>query len=199
MSNASFQYFRGELNGSGMKTVLKALSLAEKAHMGALRKDNTTPYIEHPLKVAAILYDLGIKDENILATAVLHDVLEDSEDEFIKAKLHDTFNSTIRDAVLALSKPKGYNNMMYYDRISKNEIAILVKLADRTHNLTTISNFSEAKKAAYVKETKEFIYPLIHNAQHDHYEYASQLRILDLWIESLIEVLEPYMRKEDGE
>lgn len=78
MSKASFEVFRGELMGANMQLVLKALAIAEEAHEGVLRKDGQTPYIEHPTKVAAMLYDLGCRDEVILAAAILHDVVEDT-------------------------------------------------------------------------------------------------------------------------
>jgi len=199
MSKTSFELFRGKLMGAEKYTALKAFALAEKAHEGVFRKDNVTPYIEHPVKVASLLFELGIRDDDILAVALLHDVLEDSEDEQLKAKLIATFSSKIVSAVLALSKPKGYNNVLYYEGIQNNEIATLVKLADRTHNLSTLFNFSEVKKAKYLKETEDFVYPLIKYAQHTYYEYASQLRMFDLWIESLVRNIEPYMKKEDGE
>ena len=193
MSKASFELFRGKLMGANKYTALKALSVAEKAHEGVMRKDGITPYIEHPVKVASLLFELGIQDDNILAAALLHDVLEDCKDESIKQKVYTEFGSDISEAVVLLSKPKDYDNKVYYDGISKNVIATLVKLADRTHNLSTLYNFIEEKKAKYLKETINFVYPLIHYAQHEYYQYSFAIRMFDLWIESIVKNLEPYM------
>lgn len=193
MSRESFSLFRGELLGAKMYTALKALSIAEEAHEGIMRKDGVTPYIEHPMKVASILYDLGITDEEVIATALLHDVIEDCEDNQIKLKIYTEFCASIGLAVTAVSKKKEYNNDEYYAEIKKYPNAILVKLADRCHNLSTLYNFTGEKKAKYIKETEDYIYPLIKYAQHTYYEYGSVLRTLDLWIETVVNNLKPYM------
>jgi len=195
MSKSSLELFRGKLIGAEKPLALKAFALAEEAHAGVMRKDGETPYIEHPVKVTSLLFELGIRDDKILAVALLHDVVEDCEDETIKKKLYETFSSEIIEAVMTLSKPKGYNNNLYYDKIKQNPIATIVKLADRTHNLSTLYSFSEVKKAKYIKETEDFVYPLIAYAQHHYYEYANQLRMFDLWIESIVKNLSPYLEK----
>ena len=199
MSKESFELFRGKLQGARKFIALKALSLAEDAHEGVMRKDGVTPYIEHPMKVCSLLFESGIKDETILAVALLHDVIEDCEDEAIKRKVTTSFSKQISDAVMILSKPKGYNNDLYYSKIKENYIATLVKLADRTHNLSTLYNMSESKKAEYLRETEKYVYPLIKYAQHKYYKYSNQLRMFDLLIEAIVKNVEPYMKYEDGE
>ena len=114
MSRESFNLFRGELLGAKMYTALKALSIAEEAHEGVMRKDGVTPYIEHPMKVASILFDLGITDEEVIATALLHDVIEDSKDHKIKSRVYNEFSGNIGLAVTAVSKNKDYNLIINY-------------------------------------------------------------------------------------
>lgn len=199
MSKESFQLFRGMLIGANKVLALKALTIAEEVHKGVMRKDGITPYIEHPVKVASLLFELGIQEDNILAIAILHDVLEDCKDEdreILRKRLYKTFDINVLFTVDRLSKSKDYNNDSYYSEIKKDPIAVLVKLADRTHNLSTLFNFSEEKKNKYIKETKEFIYPLIHYAQHTYYEFSYQLRMFDLWIESIVKNIEPYLKEE---
>lgn len=196
MSDASFQLFRGMLIGANKIEALKALSVAEKVHEGVMRKDGVTPYIEHPMKVASMLFELGIQDDNILAAALLHDVVEDYDKDkstSLLITLKSQFADEVIEAVMCLSKPKNYDNYTYYKGISENKIATIVKLADRTHNLSTLYTFSEEKKAKYIKETIDCIYPLIHHAQHTYYEWSYQVRMFDLWIESLVKNIEPYM------
>lgn len=197
MSNASYNLFRGKLMGADKPVALKALSLAEKAHEGVFRKDGITPYVEHPMQVAAFLFELGIQDDLILATALLHDVIEDCPDETIKQQIFTKFPKEVFEAVLILSKPKRYDNKVYYGNIQNNPIATLVKLADRAHNLSTLYNFTEVKKAKYLKETEEFVYPLIKYAQHNYYEYASAIRILDVFIDAIVENLKGYMTEAE--
>lgn len=108
MSRESFNLFRGELLGAKMYTALKALSTAEEAHEGVMRKDGVTPYIEHAMKVASILFDLGITDEEVIATALLHDVIEDSKDHKIKSRIYNEFSGNIGLASTAVSKNKVY-------------------------------------------------------------------------------------------
>ena len=195
MSKASFELFRGKLMGANKFIALEALSVAEKAHEGVFRKDNVTPYIEHPTKVASMLFELGIQDDEILAVALLHDVLEDCTDNEIILQVYQKFDERIVSAVSLLSKPENYNNDNYYKGILSNDIATLVKLADRTHNLSTLYNFTEEKKAKYIKETEDYVYPLIKEAQHKYYKYSCQLRMFDLWIESLVNNIKPYVNK----
>ena len=184
MSVASFNFFRGQLVGNSKITALKALSVAEEAHKGQFRKDGVTPYIEHPMKVASFLYTLGIRDDDILAIALLHDVIEDTT---IQAGdlLEKGFSKEIVSAVCLVTKKPDYKNEDYYKAISNNAYATIVKLADRAHNLSTLYNFKKEKKQKYLEETKTYILPLINKAQHTYYEYSDALRVLEVFIEAL--------------
>lgn len=181
--------------GANLTQALKALAVAEDAHAGVTRKDGVTPYIEHPMKVASILFDLGCRDENVLATAILHDTVEDTKitDMDLFSEKYDL--GPIATYVFRLTKTNFADNDEYYAEIRKEPIATIVKLADRAHNLSTLFNFTEEKKNKYLKETKDYIYPLITYAQHHYYEYSSLIRIFDLWIEAIVKNLEPYMEK----
>ena len=184
MSVASYNLFRGQLMGERKKVALSALSIAEKAHAGQFRKDGTTPYIEHPMKVASFLYTLGIRDDDILAVALLHDVLEDTQYD-ARDLLNAGMSNDVVSAVCILSKKPGYNNDDYYEKIFSNPVSTIVKIADRAHNLATLYNFDVEKKAKYLEETKNYIIPLINKAQHTYYQYSDALRVLELWIESI--------------
>ena len=189
MSKESFSLFRGQLMGAKKYIALKALSLAEKAHEGVMRKDKVTPYIEHPAKVASMLFELGIQDDNILATALLHDVLEDCKDGEITKQVFNDFPKEVSDAVFCLSKNNYRGNEEYYEAIQESPIATIVKLADRAHNLSTVDSFTDDKKKKYVAETIKYVYPLIKYAQHNYYELSCQIRMFDLWIEGLVKIL----------
>ena len=71
-----YTYIRGYASGAGMKQTLKALSFAREKHEGQKRK-NGDPYLIHPLIMACNALSLGIQDDNVVATILLHDVCED--------------------------------------------------------------------------------------------------------------------------
>ena len=71
-----YTYIKGFVTGAGMKENLKALSYAREKHSGQLRKSGQ-PYIVHPLTMACNAVSMGIKDDAVVATILLHDVCED--------------------------------------------------------------------------------------------------------------------------
>ena len=71
-----YTYIRGYASGAGMKQTLKALSFAREKHEGQKRK-NGDSYIIHPLIMDCNALSLGIQDDNVVATILLHDVCED--------------------------------------------------------------------------------------------------------------------------
>ena len=196
MSKASFELFRGQLLGAKLYLPLQALAVAEEAHEGVFRKDGVTPYIEHPMKVASLLFDLGCRDETVLSAAILHDVIEDSKITIIDLDNKyglPTGNGLLGD-VSRLSKNNYDTTEEYYAEIQKSPVATIVKLADRCHNLSTLYNFTDEKKIKYLQETETYVYPLIKYAQHHYYEYSSLVRIFDLWIESLVSNIKSCMK-----
>ena len=83
--------------------ILKATEFAANKHRGQFRKGNlNTPYINHPIKVAYILERAGINDEEVLAAAILHDVIEDTDVTYSDIK--NIFNERVADVVLEVSK-----------------------------------------------------------------------------------------------
>ena len=71
-----YTYLRGFASGAGMKETLKALSFAREKHEGQRRKSGE-PYIVHPLMMACNAVSIGIRDDAVIATILLHDVCED--------------------------------------------------------------------------------------------------------------------------
>lgn len=196
MSKYSYEVFRGQLIGSNLNLVLRALAVAKDAHEGQFRADKVTPYIEHPVKVAELLYDLGIRDEVILSAALLHDTLEDTALDYydLVAELGSREDKisiifAISDILKLVTKSDDYNAESYFEGIKNNIGATLIKLADRCHNLSTLY-LKPSIIEKYIKETKEYYYPLIAYAQNHYYEYSNVLRVFDLWINSLINTLE---------
>jgi GTP pyrophosphokinase len=118
----------------------KAMAIAEKAHAGQFR-DEGSPYIEHIKGVIKILQnEFDVQSDTVLSVAAMHDVLEDS-DMFTYEDINNMFGKPIADGVLLLSKSDG-QDIAEYMRAIKDAPGmswlILVKLADRIHNLRSL-------------------------------------------------------------
>ena len=139
------------------------------AKNGFVRKTGED-YFYHCLNTANILLENNIKDENTIATALLHDCLEDVKDctfDFI-VKLT---NENVANSVAKLTKKDGVdyknddNMNEYLNNILLNRDATMVKIADRMHNVSTMtSNYSETAKAQKRDETKKYFIPFVVDA-----------------------------------
>ena len=152
------------------KKFLQAFEFADKAHEGQLRKDNKTPYIVHPVQVVEILIGLHA-DEETLISALMHDVPEDTEYtiDYVK-KLFGERIAFLVDGVTKLSKVQYRDNMperqieslkKLFLHSSQDLRGILIKLADRLHNMKTLKNIKrEDKRLRIARETLEVYVPI---------------------------------------
>ena len=108
-----------------------AYNIAYEAHKGQVRKSGE-PYIIHPLCVAIILAELELDKETIVA-GLLHDVVEDTK-WTLKELEAEGFPTGVLEAVRLLTREKDVPYMAYIERLSGNQIARKVKLADLEHN-----------------------------------------------------------------
>ena len=125
-------------------------------HNGQTRKQGT-PYYTHPLQVAKILKDKGFCKEYQIV-GLFHDLLEDTDTTYEDILL--ITNKDIANAVKLLTKEKGYNMEEYIYNISNNELAKMVKIADRIHNLSEAYLASKSFQEKYIKETTKWYIPL---------------------------------------
>lgn len=123
-----------------------AARIAAEAHQGQTRWDKVTPYISHPAAVARILIERGF-DEDSIAAAWLHDVIEDTpltRDDLVKRGIPDY----VASAVEVLSKKDGQDYLDYILQVKADVIAKDVKIADIEHNM---SCFDKKKGSLYQK------------------------------------------------
>lgn len=134
----------------------KCIDFIKVKHAGQKRKQGT-PYYTHPLAVSNLLKEKGF-DEEYQVTGLFHDLLEDTdctEDEILELS-----NERVLEAVKLLTKTKGYIMAEYIGNIAKNNMARMVKLADRIHNLSEVQHISKQFKEKYIKETQEWFIDL---------------------------------------
>ncbi len=153
---------------TNVKLVQKAYEFANKNHEGQHRKSGE-PYIIHPLNVAYILATAGL-DEPTICAALLHDIVEDTKVTY--QDVVDIFGQEIADLVEGVTKltqfqqnitvkeqqVEDYRKMFL--AMGKDIRVILIKLADRLHNMRTLKFLSEDRQIAISKETMELYAPL---------------------------------------
>lgn len=188
-------YLRGYLIGKNCLIAAKALNIAERCHKGQVRKATGEPYVYHPVQVASLLASIGVEDDETLAAAILHDVLEDCriteielEDESIPRSVLRTVQFVTKDKFFE-KIPEEYEK--YYSEILTDPKACLVKVADRCHNLATMAHaFNKEKRSVYIKETKTYIIPLIRKARWMYPEIASKLYALKFFIDGICNLVD---------
>lgn len=126
-----------------MYRIIDAITLASKRHEGQVRR-NGTPYIYHPLTVAKMVAQAGY-DEKYIITAVLHDILEDTDTT--EDEIEELFGRDILAALLLVTRPEGMPEDEYVKGILKNDIASVVKNADKIHNLRDLPNTGKKGEA----------------------------------------------------
>ncbi len=147
----------------------KAYSMASKAHAGQIRFSGE-PYIMHPVAVARILFDLGMDHESLIA-ALLHDVVEDTD--ITLQDIEDTFGKDVANLVDGVTKlgkvPTATWEERQAENIRKMLIAmsqdirvIIIKLADRLHNMRTLEYMRPQKQIDKALETIEIYAPIAH-------------------------------------
>ncbi|TKV62063.1 bifunctional (p)ppGpp synthetase/guanosine-3',5'-bis(diphosphate) 3'-pyrophosphohydrolase [Nakamurella flava] len=150
-----------------VKVLQRAYEVAEKAHNGQFRRSGD-PYITHPLAVATILADLGM-DTTTLIAALLHDTVEDTP--YTLDSVRGDFGDEVAhlvDGVTKLDKVK-FGDATEAETIRKMIIAmaqdprvLVIKLADRLHNMRTMRFLPPDKQARKARETLEVLAPLAH-------------------------------------
>ena len=149
------------------KLIMKAYNLANEKHKEQKRSSGE-PYIIHPLNVAYILADIGL-DESTISAALLHDVVEDTD--VTDEQLRKEFGNEIADMVAGVTKlsniqfasveeqqAEDYRKMFL--AMGKDIRVILIKLADRLHNMRTLKFLRRDRQIANAKETMELYAPL---------------------------------------
>lgn len=155
------------LEPAEVKKVLRAHKFAARNHEGQFRQSGD-PYIVHPIAVACILADMHMDHESLMA-ALLHDVIEDTS--ATKTQLSWRFGKTVAELVDGVSKlseiefaskaeQQAENFQKMTLAMTKDIRVVLVKLADRLHNMRTLGVLRPEKRRRIARETLEIYAPL---------------------------------------
>ena len=174
-----------EYNSEEVEVIKKAYDYAKKLHEGQYRQSGE-PYINHPLNVAYILADMHA-DRDTICAGLLHDVLEDTE--ITKEDIAHDFNQNVANLVDGVTKLSKMNFSSKQDQnlantrkiitgITEDVRIIIIKLADRLHNMRTLQFKSEFKQKENALETMEIFVPLAYYI--GAYRIKSELEDLSL-------------------
>lgn len=194
------QYFKGFCKGKGFNKTLKAINIANVAHVEQQRKGGG-PFIMHPIQVAYSLSILGVLDDATLAAAVLHDVPEDCNDFPIEVlKERYGVSEEVLGLVSLLTKDEEQTLEEYYRGIKTNIKTILIKASDRAHNVSSMSGvFTKDKIKSYIKESRDFVLPMCKWGILHYPEYSEPLYCLRDGISNVIDAIEITMKSYEQE
>lgn len=166
---------KGYLPEEKIELVRRAFVIARDAHEGQTRSSGE-PYITHPVAVACIIAEMKLDHEAVMA-ALLHDVIEDTP--YTEEQLANEFGSSVADIVQGVSKldklkfrtrqeaqVENFRKMIL--AMTKDIRVVLIKLADRTHNMRTLGSLRPDKRRRIAKETLEIYSPLAHRLGIEH-------------------------------
>lgn len=159
-----YESVRERLGESALELIRRAYDLSEKMH-GDQKRLSGEPYIIHPLNVAGILNELRL-DESVLAAALLHDVVEDTE--YTKEEMVRDFGDEIAGLVEGVTKISEIKSQSKETEAAENirkmlvatiqdARVIIIKLADKTHNMRTLK-FQPPEKAARIAHETLSVY-----------------------------------------
>lgn len=215
----TYCFISGFAAGRNLIYTSKALPLARKMHNGQYRKGLVEvngelvrlPYLMHVLKVCSTLISLNlpIPDEEldiVCTCALLHDTLEDAEDYFphggVEYERDYGFPPIVGETIRLLSKHTGANEYelnAYFNSIKVSPIALLVKLADRSHNVEDLYNMKNIPK--YIKETRDYFLSkngICAYGKQNYPELANAITVLKAKILSLTEATEVIMQRQNA-
>ncbi len=196
-----YTYIRGFASALQMEQTLRALPYAREKHNGQVRKSGE-PYIIHPLTMACDATSLGITDDNIIATILLHDVCEDCGVSLEELPV----NNTVRRGVELMTfkvmdgETKEIAKRRYYNMLVQSREASITKLIDRCHNVSSMAGtFTIEKLKSYINETREYVLPLLRQVKDKYPDEANILFVLKYHITSVVDAIALTMQAYEEE
>lgn len=205
MSNFSFSadkmytFIKGVATGKNYTNTLKALEYAREKHKDQKRKSGL-PYIVHPLTMACAAISANVDSDILLSAILLHDVVEDCNVPITDLPVTNEIKQVVQLVTFVVNGDKDESKRAYYNAILENEYAVLVKLLDRYHNVSTMAGtFTIEKVKSYIEETRIYVIPLLDKAKKKYpllsntlfglkYQIIPMIDSIDLTIKAFEEV-----------
>lgn len=178
---------------------LDALDLVREqmcVEKGFKRFDGSDYYL-HPVEVALMLLNFGVRDEDIIVAALLHDVIEDIKG-YTNVTISERFGRKVSRIVVAVTKSRDIDykvleNLQNYINGTSEEIgSALIKTVDRLHNFYTLGDATPKHKLKQAKETKEIFIPFFKKCRNAYPRYAPVFYSAKTSIEPLIREIEEH-------
>lgn len=190
--NKMYTYLSAFLKGACMMESLRALNYARQKHKGQDRK-NGVPYIIHPLSMACYAAALGIRDDNIMSTILLHDVCEDCGVDVETLPFNDIIKHAVKHMTITkfdTDKSKIETKRRYFYELLDSKEALITKALDRYNNLSdmpfALGPDAIGKNAA---ETEVLLLPVLKEAKEKWTELSDILFIIRTNIRSVNDIL----------
>lgn len=180
-----------------LENTIKALKFAKEHHEGQTRKEGL-PYIIHPLMLVYSAIKQGINEDELLAVMLLHDVCEDCKVAVEELPFSDEIKAAVDSLTFNIkeNETRAQAKKRYYDNLKNNRMGVITKAFDRCHNISTMGEvYSYDKMAYYIKETKDYIMPLIKDAIMKYSEYKNVLFGIEYHMKSVMYMSEACMKK----
>ena len=193
------------LDSRQVKKISQTYQHSAELHSGQLRRSGEA-YICHPLSVAIILAQMHL-DTNCIIAALLHDVIEDTE--ISKEDIEERYNSEVAELVDGVTKLTQLDNKSHAEAqaenvrkmllaMSKDLRVIIVKLADRLHNMQTIGPMPLEKRRRIAKETQEIYAPLANRLSMNNIRHQLEALCLKTRYPNRYKVIENAVKKARG-
>ena len=197
------------LPGTDVALIDRAVEYATNKHQDQLRKDGS-PYIIHPLAVAQIVAEMGLDADAVLG-ALLHDCIEDTDASF--DEIAKRFSPTVAELVEGVTKltranfssteqAQMENLRKMFMAMSKDIRVVLIKIADRLHNMRTMQYQSPVKQISKCRETMDVYAPLAHRLGMQRVKWELEdisLRYLDpVGYEQIMSYLSAHREQDDA-
>lgn len=195
-------YLFGFAKGANLPLTMRAVTFADKLHKGQVR-DNGEPYAKHPFQVCRTMLnhnDHKLLGDSLLAAALLHDVLENTEEteESLAALFGEQVASYVAKVTKTkdkeLAKTKEYKEQ-YYGVIAQDVKLVMLKACDRVCNIADmVEIFATDRLERYVEETETYIIPMMKNARREHLEYSDAFIALRDHMKGIIKAVKEVIR-----
>ena len=194
-----FTYVKTMALSHRLDQTCRALPFAREQHAGQFRKGSgQVPYIVHPLNMACHALAMGLLEDDLLATVLLHDVCEDCGVAPEELPVGERVQKAV--ALLTFRREVGETKheakARYFAVLSECPEAVMAKLLDRCNNVTFMAHgFTPEKLREYIAETREFVLPLLRQARREYPQYNNALYLLKYQICGVIDSLDAMLHR----